>query len=159
MRPSREEGDGPTSPAANEPGSPDDGEQADPIVDMGIFDQILEMDDDENHDFSWSIVVNYFDQAESTIKKIRAALEAKDLAALSNHGHFLKGSSAALGVNKVKESCTRIQNYGKLRDEDKGVGITQEDALGNIGKLIPRLEDDYAEAEKWLRDHYDSLGS
>ncbi len=81
------------------------------------------------------------------------------MVALSNHGHFLKGSSAALGVNKVKESCERIQHYGNLRDEDKSASITQEDALDRIGKLIPRLEDDYPEAEKWLRDYYDSLGS
>ena len=150
-------------------------EDADPVVDMGTFGQILEMDDDDDHDFSWSIVVNYFDQAQSTIKKMGASLwvstsilsisylrylmprEAKNLADLSDQGHFLKGSSAALGVNKVKESCERMQHYGKLRDEEKGVNITKEDALDRIGKLIPRLQDDYAEAEKWLKDHYKAL--
>ncbi|KAF8333528.1 histidine kinase, phosphotransfer Hpt [Cantharellus anzutake] len=123
---------------------------------METFEQILEMDDDENHDFSWSIVLNYFDQAESTIKEMGSALEKEDLASLSRHGHFLKGSSAALGVKKVQESCERMQHYGKLRDEEKGVSITEKDALERIGKLIPQLKVDYAEAEKWLKEHYES---
>lgn len=42
------------------------------ILDESTFEQILEMDDDEeDRDFSRSIVYGFFDQAESTFKKIQ----------------------------------------------------------------------------------------
>jgi hypothetical protein len=45
------------------------------MVEMPTFQQILEMDDDEEErDFSRSIVYDFFDQAESTFDKMEAAL-------------------------------------------------------------------------------------
>lgn len=45
------------------------------IVDHSTFSQILEMDDDEDErDFSKSIVYDFFDQARSTFDKMDAAL-------------------------------------------------------------------------------------
>lgn len=78
--------------------------------------------------------------------------ERKDLADLSDLGHFLKGSSGALGIDKVQLSCERMQHYGKLRDEEKGTNLTQDTALKMIADLLSGLKLEYAEAEKWLRD-------
>jgi osomolarity two-component system phosphorelay intermediate protein YPD1 len=44
------------------------------IIDMDIFGQLLEMDDEEDREFSKEIVWNYFDQAESTFEKMDTAL-------------------------------------------------------------------------------------
>jgi len=116
---------------------------------MEIFGQILEMDDDEDdRDFSKSIVINYFEQAVQTFDEIDEALEAKDLKKLAELGHFLKGSSAALGVAKVQASCELIQNYGHLR------GATEEVALNKIGVLSGRVRVEYTEAEAWLKDFF-----
>lgn len=49
---------------------PDFGEH----VDNGIFEQILEMDDDDKREFSKSLVTNFFDQAEETFVKIEELL-------------------------------------------------------------------------------------
>lgn len=44
-------------------------------IDQVTFEQILEMDDDEEErEFSRSIVYGFFDQAETTFKKMDAAL-------------------------------------------------------------------------------------
>lgn len=44
-------------------------------IDRSTFEQILEMDDDEDdRDFSRSIVFGFFDQAEETFKKMDTAL-------------------------------------------------------------------------------------
>jgi osomolarity two-component system phosphorelay intermediate protein YPD1 len=44
-------------------------------IDQVTFDQILEMDDDEEErEFSRSIVYGFFEQAETTFKKMDAAL-------------------------------------------------------------------------------------
>jgi hypothetical protein len=45
------------------------------ILDESTFEQILEMDDDEeDRDFSKSIVYGFFDQAENTFKKIQKGM-------------------------------------------------------------------------------------
>ena len=48
----------------------------DELVDHAIFDQLLEMDDDDEREFSKSIVWNYFEQAETTFTQIEEALYA-----------------------------------------------------------------------------------
>jgi osomolarity two-component system phosphorelay intermediate protein YPD1 len=43
-------------------------------IDTATFEQILEMDDDDTREFSRSIVYGYFDQAESTFRKMERAM-------------------------------------------------------------------------------------
>jgi HPt (histidine-containing phosphotransfer) domain-containing protein len=78
----------------------------------------------------------------------------KDLATLSSLGHFLKGSSAALGVFKVQASCEKIQHYGQLRDEEESKDLTSEAALGKIEPLLGTVKEEYAAAEKWMKEWY-----
>lgn len=91
----------------------------------------------------------------SELKIYRAA---KDLARLSSLGHFLKGSSAALGVAKVQASCERIQHYGQRRDEEAGVSISDGEALDRIESLLAQVKKEYEDAEKWLKDWYRQRG-
>lgn len=44
------------------------------LIDTATFDQILEMDDDDQKEFSRSIVYDFFTQAESTFEKMDGAL-------------------------------------------------------------------------------------
>ena len=43
-------------------------------LDTTTFEQILEMDDDEERDFSKSIVFDFFTQAENTFEKMKSCL-------------------------------------------------------------------------------------
>jgi len=43
-------------------------------IDQPTFEQILEMDDDREREFSRSIVYGFFDQAESTFVKMEIAM-------------------------------------------------------------------------------------
>jgi HPt (histidine-containing phosphotransfer) domain-containing protein len=138
-----------------EPALPsDDG----PIINEETFGQILELDDEDDHSFSWGMVAAFFNQAEATFKEMDTAYASKDLDALSKKGHFLKGSSAALGVQKVQDSCENIQNYGKLRDEEAGVALTSEVALKKIGALLGVVKRDFKDAKEHLRKRYTDLG-
>jgi HPt (histidine-containing phosphotransfer) domain-containing protein len=80
----------------------------------------------------------------------------KDLAKLSSLGHFLKGSSAALGVSRVQASCEKIQHYGNLRDEELGVNLSPQEANEKIKRLLVEVQADYRVAEQWLRDWFAS---
>lgn len=49
------------------------------IIDHTVFDQLLEMDDDEERDFSKSIVTHFLEQAEQTFTNIEENLYAYDV--------------------------------------------------------------------------------
>ncbi|KAL9601973.1 MAG: hypothetical protein Q9219_002197 [cf. Caloplaca sp. 3 TL-2023] len=133
-------------------GLPDFGDNIDQVT----FEQILEMDDDEEErEFSKSIVLGFFDQAEATFSKMDTSLETGDLAALSSLGHFLKGSSATLGLTKVKDSCEKIQHFGAKKDETGTTEVPDDDlCLERIRKTMVSLKHDYSEAESILRRFY-----
>lgn len=124
-------------------------------LDQATFEQILEMDDDSTQEFSRSIVYSFFDQAQATFRKMELSLEKKDLDQLSHLGHFLKGSSATLGLTKVKDSCEKIQHYGARKD-DSGTKDEKDDklCLDRVKKTLEQAKQDYAEVEKMLKDYY-----
>ncbi len=81
--------------------------------------------------------------------------QKKDLASLSSLGHFLKGSSATLGLTKVKDSCEKIQHYGDLKDEH-GNPSNKDDTslLSLIRSTLEVVKVDYEEAERLLKRFY-----
>lgn len=89
--------------------------------------------------------------------------EERDLEQLSQLGHFLKGSSATLGLTKIKDHREKIQNYGKQMDETGMEPEPNEDlCLDRIRQTLAVLTEDYHEVEKILRNYYerhDSKGS
>jgi len=104
-------------------------------VDIGTFNQILEMDEDD-HDFSKPLVQNFFEQADETFTQMDNALAAKDLLELSKLGHFLKGSSATLGFTKIRDSCQVIQQYGSHLNID---GTTEPNDTICLAKIEDAL--------------------
>ena len=78
-----------------------------------------------------------------------------DLANLSSLGHFLKGSSATLGMTKVKDSCEKIQHYGAHKD-DVGQPTDMDDTalLKNIKATLETVKVEYKEAERVLKQFY-----
>ncbi|EJF61052.1 histidine-phosphotransfer domain HPT domain-containing protein [Dichomitus squalens LYAD-421 SS1] len=142
-------------PSVEPESDPEDDEAgAEPVIDLETFNQILDLDEDDTHDFSLGMAEAYFTQASTTFKDMDAAFEGKDLPKLSSLGHFLKGSSAALGVSAVQATCEDIQHYGALRDETNGTDLTEEAALAKIGPLLKRVKREYAIAERWLQNWY-----
>ncbi|KAI9735728.1 MAG: hypothetical protein M1818_006336 [Claussenomyces sp. TS43310] len=127
-------------------------------IDVLTFEQILEMDDDEDdREFSRSIVFGFFEQAEQTFTKMDDALAAEDLSTLSSLGHFLKGSSATLGLIKVRDSCEKIQHYGQKRD---AAGTAEEPdvnkCLSLIKDTLKTVKVEYDEVEKVLKKFFNN---
>jgi len=122
---------------------------------METFNQILELEEDgETYDFAWEMASAYLDQAETTFKEMEEAIAGRNCKELSSLGHFLKGSSATLGVTKVQDACESIQHYGDLRDNKTGTIITSEVALSKISAALKEAKEEYKEAEAWLRKWY-----
>ncbi|EME48646.1 hypothetical protein DOTSEDRAFT_100831, partial [Dothistroma septosporum NZE10] len=129
-------------------------------LDQTTFEQILEMDDDEEErEFSKSIVYDFFTQADGTFEKMHTNLEKKDLNQLSALGHFLKGSSATLGLTKVKDSCEKIQHFGAMKDETGTKDVDDvEKCLANCKKTIKQAEQEFKEVEVLLKKFYHDDG-
>lgn len=76
------------------------------------------------------------------------------LTTLSSLGHFLKGSSAALGIIRVQASCEKMQHYGNLRDEEAGESLSEDEALKRIKGLLADCKRDYEAAMVWMKKLY-----
>lgn len=132
----------------------DDDDDQGPLVDMETFGQLLEMDDDEEHSFSKSLTWDYFDQAVTTFQEMDTAVSGGDLITLSRKGHFLKGSSAALGLNRVKASCEKMQHFGNKKKAN-GEGILSEaEAMDQCKSLLKQLKDEQKLSKAWLERFY-----
>lgn len=94
------------------------------------------------------------DFVSSTSSYIR---KKRDLQTISNLGGFIKDSAGILGACKVFDSCFKMQQYGRLRDEEKGSGLTEKIALEKIIELHQQLKGEYAEAENWLKLYLENL--
>ncbi|PIA18918.1 histidine-phosphotransfer domain, HPT domain-containing protein [Coemansia reversa NRRL 1564] len=137
------------------------------ILDIDIFNQLLAMDDDDDYDednpqededlhkFSRDIVSQYFDQARTTFADMEKALKAKDLSKLSSLGHFLKGSSATIGVKKVMECCKHIQFLGKLQNINGKDSMDEEQALKLITQELQAGKKEYVNARDFLGFFYE----
>ncbi|KAJ5090257.1 hypothetical protein N7532_008941 [Penicillium argentinense] len=140
---------------AEQPAGPPKLSDVKELIDESTFDQILEMDDDDDRDFSKGIVYGFFDQAQTTFTKIEKAIEEKKLEELSQLGHFLKGSSATLGLTNVKDGCEKIQHFGAGKDESGTADEPDESvSLKNIDKTLKEVKVEYAKVEKFLRRFY-----
>lgn len=79
----------------------------------------------------------------------------EDLDDLSSLGHFLKGSSATLGLTHVKDGCEKIQHFGARKDETGST--TQPDdkiSLKKIDTTVKEVKVAYAKVERFLRRYY-----
>ncbi|KAF4981590.1 hypothetical protein FZEAL_2656 [Fusarium zealandicum] len=127
-------------------------------VDMNTFNQILEMDEPGDYEFSSSIVFGFFDQAKETFVSIEDALDDGDLETLSSLGHFLKGSSATLGLVDVRDGCEKIQRYGKKENPDGSPEPDSAVCVQRIKEAFEHVKTDFADVEKSLKQYYDKLG-
>ncbi|KAJ2797826.1 Phosphorelay intermediate protein [Coemansia helicoidea] len=140
-------------------GAGDDGELLESdILDLDVFNQLMLMDDenDQENEFSREIVQSYLDQAKSTFADMDKALGSKDLSKLSSLGHFLKGSSATIGVKRVQECCRRIQYLGKLHSISGEGTVDEEEALKLIAQELLAGKREYQKAEEFLGYFYES---
>ncbi|KAL7948233.1 putative histidine phosphotransferase HPT1p [Trichoderma barbatum] len=124
-------------------------------VDLNTFKQILEMDEPGDNEFSTSIVFGFFEQAEETFESMDTALGDKDLEKLSELGHFLKGSSATLGLIKVRDGCEKIQRYGKQENLDGSPEPDTSVCLARVKEALTAVKSDYSEVEVGLKKFYD----
>ncbi|POR37442.1 Multistep phosphorelay regulator 1 [Tolypocladium paradoxum] len=124
------------------------------VLDMTAFNQVLGLDAPGNNVFSLSIVVDFFSQAEDTFVSMDEALQQRDLNGLASLGHYLKGSSAAVGLIKVRDGCGKIERFGKKQNENGLAEPDPEVCLKRIEEVLRTTKTDYHNAARVLKRYY-----
>lgn len=93
-------------------------------------------------------------QSRTNCNLISTNREAKDLEDLSSLGHFLKGSSATLGFNKIRDSCNVIQQYGHGLNVDGTNEPNKEVCLKKITEALSKVKVDTEELEKQMKKFF-----
>lgn len=130
------------------------------LIEWSVFSELVAMDEDEEG-FSKSLFQTFVDQVLETFKEIDENLKTKNFDKISGLGHYLKGSAAALGLEKISSQCERIQNYGhkvnfdnfKLKDN-----IDQKDDefwIKLIEDALNKARDGFAKSRKVLNNYFD----
>lgn len=85
----------------------------------------------------------------------KSSSAARDLRKLSELGHYLKGSSATLGLVKVKDHCEKIQRYGKHENLDGTPLPDDDECLRRITEALASARSDFERAEALLTAFFD----
>lgn len=80
--------------------------------------------------------------------------DSKDLHDLSAKGHYLKGSSATLGLIKIRDHCELIQRYGLHENLDGSEEPNDDVCLKRIKEALKALRVDFAEIDRALKRFY-----
>ncbi|CCK70548.1 Ypd1p KNAG_0E02890 [Huiozyma naganishii CBS 8797] len=108
------------------------------VINWTILNEIISMDEDDP-EFSRGLITQFIDQAENTFHDMDVHLHGDgDLKELDNLGHFLKGSSAALGLQRIAWVCERIQNLGRKLEQEFPSRETLLDSLPASAGVQPQ---------------------
>lgn len=70
-------------------------------------------------------------------------------------GHFLKGSSATLGLVKVKDYCEKIQHFGDKKDETGTFDVHDDKkCLKDIQKALDGMREEYKKVDDYFKKIY-----
>ncbi|SCU98420.1 LAMI_0F14554g1_1 [Lachancea mirantina] len=129
------------------------------VVNWDILDEIVSLDED-NPDFSRNLIEQFLEQASTTFAQIDAELQGKrDLAQLASLGHFLRGSSAALGLQRIAWACERIQNLGRKREgaADPAAPLSDDFYADQIASALAQARVEFDVARQELSKFYGTL--
>ncbi|CUM52852.1 uncharacterized protein AC631_02841 [Debaryomyces fabryi] len=130
------------------------------LIEWSVFSELVAMDEDEEG-FSKSLFQTFVDQVLETFTEIDENLKTKNFDKISGLGHYLKGSAAALGLEKISTQCERIQNYGhkvnfdnfKLKDNNDQKD--DEFWIKLIEDALNKARDGFAKSRKALNNYFD----
>ncbi|THX08109.1 hypothetical protein D6D17_04416 [Aureobasidium pullulans] len=128
--------------------------ELDYAVNVMIFRDILELDDEDEQYFTRSLVCDFFTLAQRTFLEMDACLESQDVKQLWSKAQFLRGPSATLGIYKVESSCARIEQMTAVTDTFQTEGDSKQTLCNSARILLDQAQQYFAEAEHALRHFY-----
>ena len=113
---------------------------------MDVFQQFLDLDNDDSRDFSRAVVFDFFSSAEGVLASMDSDLQRPSSSSLLSHyGQNLKDLGSSLGVYKLQTTADNIRYYGGLNNGDRSSALTG---------LVAQAHTEYMEARNWLITNY-----
>ncbi|KAH0284679.1 hypothetical protein KCU62_g8160, partial [Aureobasidium sp. EXF-3399] len=128
--------------------------ELDYAINVTIFSDILELDDEDEQYFSRSLVCDYFTLAQRTFAEMDACLDDQDIKQLRSKAQFLRGPSATLGIYKVESICARIEQMTAVADTFQADASSITTLCNSTRTLLDQARQDFTEAETALRRFY-----
>ncbi|XP_065863522.1 histidine-containing phosphotransfer protein 1 [Euphorbia lathyris] len=84
------------------------------------FTQLQLLQDESNPDFVVEVVSLFFDDSERLLNDLTRALDQAgvDFKRIDDHAHQLKGSSASIGAQRVKNACMAFRSLCEERNAE-----------------------------------------
>ncbi|KAG9661236.1 hypothetical protein KCU95_g19450, partial [Aureobasidium melanogenum] len=128
--------------------------ELDYAIDVKIFREILELDDEDEQYFTRSLVCEFFALAQRTFAEMDECLESQDIKQLWTKARFLRGPSATLGIYKVESTCARIEQLTVVADTLQAEGDSKSTLCNSSRILLDQAKQYFAETEDALRRFY-----
>ncbi|KAH0359107.1 hypothetical protein KCU65_g10120, partial [Aureobasidium melanogenum] len=128
--------------------------ELDYAIDVKIFREILDLDDEDEQYFTRSLVCDFFALAQRTFAEMDECLESQDIKQLWTKAQFLRGPSATLGIYKVESTCARIEQLTVVADTLQAEGDSKLTLCNSSRILLDQAKQYFAEAEDALRRFY-----
>ncbi|MBW2586215.1 MAG: response regulator [Deltaproteobacteria bacterium] len=98
-------------------------------LDTTITSQLLELEEEEPG-FICEVIESFFDTAEQSITRMRAAIEEGDLKTLRAAAHMVRGSSQQLGARRFGATCFKLEQIVAVEEADSIVSELEQDLEG-----------------------------
>ncbi|KAF5001523.1 hypothetical protein FGRMN_994 [Fusarium graminum] len=96
-----------------------------PVIDESTFTQLLEMDDDNERDFSSSVCFEWIDQSEGNYTNIEEAIESGNLEDLHKIADYCCGLAATIGAKKVVSTLEHLKKLSERKELDDATALHQ----------------------------------
>jgi two-component system sensor histidine kinase/response regulator len=84
-------------------------------LDTSITSQLLELEEEEPG-FICEVIESFFQTAEESIERMKAAIEGGDLESIRAAAHMVRGSSQQLGARRLGATCAKLESVSTTGD-------------------------------------------
>jgi HPt (histidine-containing phosphotransfer) domain-containing protein len=81
-------------------------------IDLEMIDALRHLQEEGGHDLLVELIDLFLQDAPARMAAIRAAVEGRDWAGLTERAHSLKGSCGSLGAKEMAALCARLEAMG-----------------------------------------------
>ena len=111
-----------------------------PVVDVEAVSNLRSLGDEGDDTFLHEIISIYLEDTPLRIADLRRSFKSGDNALLTRSAHTIKGSSANVGLSRVRGIAERIEHRSKV------------EPIAGLAGLLDELEAAYAEAVEALKE-------
>ena len=100
-----------------------------------------QLDGDEE---SYNEILRIFlEDASVQMEKLKRSIEENDLLLVRQHAHTIKGASANIGANALKEAAFQMELAGKENDPDRARSLLElvEQSFESLKDILMSMED------------------